>query len=111
MPDGLLVRRVGFQQQRAQQYLRLSRMRHRRAAALARRALMAQKAGRPVQARNLMRRALEIKAGAGRAAVRSRLHRARAAELRRAQGPAVGRGRPGAGRGGRPQARRRAPMR
>jgi hypothetical protein len=73
------------QQQRAAHFWKLSRERHRKAAELARQALAAQKRGRAVEARRIMDRALQVKAAAGRAALRSRLHRERAEELKRAR--------------------------
>jgi hypothetical protein len=82
MPKGILDPRIHYQLESAQYFLRLSRERHQRAAALARRALEAQKKGRPQRAQTLMEEALELKAAAGQAALRSRLHRARVKELR-----------------------------
>ena len=77
MADAAPAERIRFHRNRANHFLRLSRMRHRRAAMLARRALSAQRAGRPAQARRLMQAALTVKAAAGRAGLRSRNHRAR----------------------------------
>ena len=85
MPQGMFVQRIDFHRERAEHFLRLSRRRHRRAAALAQRALAAQKQGRPVAARRLMQGALQVKAAAGRAGLRSQNHRARIAEIRRAR--------------------------
>lgn len=85
MPQGMFVQRIGFHRERANHFLRMSRRHHRRAAMLARRALAAQRQGRPVQAQRLMQAALKVKAAAGRAGLRSRTHRARIAEIRRAR--------------------------
>ena len=82
MPQAGSAERIRFHRNRANDFLRLSRMRHRRAAMLARRALSAQRAGRPAQARKLMQEALKVKAAAGRAGVRSQNHRARLTVLR-----------------------------
>jgi hypothetical protein len=81
----MFVQRIGFHRERADRFARISRRRHRRAAALATRSLAAQKQGRPVEARRLMADALRIKAAAGRAGLRSRMHRARVMEIRRAR--------------------------
>jgi hypothetical protein len=83
MPQGLFVQRIDFHRKRAAFFGRLARQRHRRATALAQRALAAQKQGRPVAARQLMHQALNLKALAGRARLRSQNHRARIAEIRR----------------------------
>jgi len=85
MPQGMFVERIGFHRERADRFARISQRRHRRADALATRSLAAQKQGRPVEARRLMGNALRIKAAAGRAGLRSRMHRARIAEIRRAR--------------------------
>jgi hypothetical protein len=85
MPQGMFSQRVGFHRDRANHFLRVSRRRHRRAAALAARSLAAQRRGRPIQARRLMDGALQLKAAAGRAGSRSRMHRARNSEIRRAR--------------------------
>jgi hypothetical protein len=84
MPQGMFVQRVDFHRERADFFLDAARRRHRRAAALARRSLAAQKQGRPVLARRLMNAALEVKAAAGRAGARSRMHRDRISEIRQA---------------------------
>lgn len=60
-------------------------MRHQRAEALASRALQAQRRGQPAQARRLVQAALTVKAGAGRAGLRSRNHLARVAALQQAR--------------------------
>ncbi len=85
MPQGMFVKRIGFHRERADRFRRISRRRHRRAAVLAGLSLAAQKQGRPVQARRLMESALQIKAAAGRAGLRSRMHRARIVEIRKAR--------------------------
>jgi hypothetical protein len=85
MPAGMFVQRIDFHRERADAFLRMSRRRHRRAAALARRSLAAQRAGYPVRARRLMNSALQVKAAAGRAGLRSRMHRARVREIRQAR--------------------------
>jgi len=84
VPQGLFVSKVEFHRERADHFLKLARQRHRRAAALAQQALAAQRQGRPVQAQRLMETALQVKATAGRASLRSQNHRARVAEIKRA---------------------------
>jgi len=81
----MFVKKLGFHRERAQRFLKTAQYRHRRAAALAGRALAAQKQGRPVQARRLMDAALQMKAAAGRAGLRSRMHRARVQEIKKAR--------------------------
>ena len=89
MPQATAAERIAFHRKRANQFLMLSRRRHRRAAVLARRAMMAQKNGQPVRARRLMNGALQVKAAAARAGLRSRNHRHRVAALRQGrQAPA-----------------------
>jgi hypothetical protein len=83
MPQGLYVQTIDVHRKQSAFFDRLAGQRHRRATALAQRALAAQKQGRPVTARRLMRQALNLKALAGRARLRSQNHRARVAELRR----------------------------
>jgi hypothetical protein len=90
--QGTTAERIAFHRKRANQFLVLSRTRHRRAAVLARRAMRAQRNGQPVRARRLMRAALTVKAAAGRAGLRSRNHRARVAALRQARRAAHARG-------------------
>jgi hypothetical protein len=85
MPEGMFVRNIEFHRERADLFLKTARQRHRRAAVLARQALAAQRQGHPVQAQKLMESALRIKAAAGRASLRSQNHRARIAEIKRAQ--------------------------
>jgi hypothetical protein len=85
MPEGIFVQQIEFHRERADHFLKAARQRHRRAAALAQQALAAQRQGRPIQAERLMESALRVKAAAGRASLRSRNHRARIAEIRRAQ--------------------------
>lgn len=85
MPNGKPARGVAFHRRQANHFLRVSRMRHRRAAELARRSLRAQRMGRPAQARRLMHAALKVKAAAGRAGLRSRNHRARVTAMQQAR--------------------------
>jgi hypothetical protein len=85
MPQGMFVQRIDFHRERANFFHQAAQRRHRRAAALARRSLAAQKHGRPVRARRLMEAALQVKAAAGRAGLRSRMHRARVGEIRQAR--------------------------
>jgi hypothetical protein len=85
MPQGIFVQKIEFHGERADPFLKTARQRHRRAAVLARQALAAQREGRPIQAEKLMESALRVKAAAGRASLRSQYHRARIAELKRAQ--------------------------
>ena len=85
MPQGRPGRGIAFHRKQANHFLRISRTRHRRAAALASRALQAQRRGQPAQARRLVQAALTVKAAAGRAGLRSRNHRARAAALQQAR--------------------------
>jgi hypothetical protein len=91
MPQGMFVQRIDFHRERAAFFLKTARRRHRRAAALARRSLAAQKQGQPVRARRLMEGALQVKAAAGRAGLRSRMHRARVREIRQARAQRRGR--------------------
>jgi len=84
-PRVKFAERIRFHRNRANHFFGIARMRHRRAAALARQALHAQRNGRPVQARKLMRSALQVKAAAGRAGLRSQNHRARIAALQQAR--------------------------
>jgi hypothetical protein len=81
----MFLQKIEFHRERADDFLKTARQRHRRAAALARQALAAQKQGRPVQAQKLMESALRAKAAAGRASLRSQNHRARIAEIKRAR--------------------------
>jgi hypothetical protein len=85
MPEGMFVRKIEFHRERADLFLKMARQQHRRAAALARQALAAQRQGHPVQARELMEWALRVKADAGRASLRSQNHRARIAEIKKAR--------------------------
>lgn len=85
MPEGMFVRDIEFHRERADLSLKMARHKHRRAAALARQALAAQRQGHPLQARELMESALRIKAAAGRASLRSQNHRARIAEIKKAR--------------------------
>jgi hypothetical protein len=85
MPQGTVAERITFHRRRANQFLVIARRRHRRAATLARRALRAQRNGYPVRARRLMRAALQVKAAAGRAGLRSRNHRRRMVMLQQAR--------------------------
>lgn len=85
MPQARPARPLQFHRTRARQFARLARRRHYRAAVLARRSLAAQRMGRPVVAKRLMRAALRMKAMAGRATLRSQLHRRRVAAIRRAR--------------------------
>lgn len=85
MPQGRPGRGIAFHRKQARHFLRISRMRHQRAGALASRALQAQRRGRPAQARRLMQAALMTKAAAGRAGLRSHNHRTRVAVLMRAR--------------------------
>jgi MarR-like DNA-binding transcriptional regulator SgrR of sgrS sRNA len=85
MPEGMSVRKIEFHRERADLFLKTARQRHRRAAALAQQALAAQRQRHPVQAQKLMESALQVKAAAGRASLRSQYHRARIAEIKRAQ--------------------------
>ena len=85
MPQGRPRRGIAFHRKQANHFLRISRMRHQRAAALASRALRAQRRGQPAQARRLVQAALTTKAAAGRAGLRSHNHRTRVAALRQAR--------------------------
>lgn len=85
MPEGMFVRDIEFHRERADLSLKMARQKHRRAAALARQALAAQRLGHPRQARELMESALRVKAAAGRASLRSQNHRARIAEIKKAR--------------------------
>lgn len=82
---GYFAKRIVFHRRKARQFHRIAKRRHLRAAQLARRALVAQRNGRPIRARNLLRRALRLKAAAGRAGLRARFHGNRIARVRRAR--------------------------
>jgi hypothetical protein len=82
MPSRTPAQRIAHHRERAAHFARLARERHYRAAVLARWSLSAQKQGRPVQARRLMQQALQVKAAAGRASLRSQHHWARIAAIR-----------------------------
>jgi hypothetical protein len=79
------VQPLRFHRRRARFHARVARRRHFRAAVLARRSLAAQSMGRPVQARRLMRAALNTKARAGRAGLRAQFHRNRMTAIRNAR--------------------------
>ena len=66
-PQGGPAERIRFHRNRANHFHRIARMGHHHAAALARRALQAQRNGRPAEAHRLMKLALQAKARAGRA--------------------------------------------
>lgn len=85
MPQARTRHSVDFHRKQAAHFARLAKERHYRAAVLARRSLAAQKQGRPVEARRLIQRALQVKAAAARAGLRSKNHRARIAEIRKAR--------------------------
>lgn len=82
---GYFARRIVFHRRRARHFRRTARRRHFRAALLARRALVAQRNGRAIRARNLLKRALRLKAAAARAGLRSTFHFKRIAQVRRAR--------------------------
>jgi len=76
MAPGRLAKRIIIRRRR-KRLRKAAVRRHFRAAALARRALMAKQKGHHVRARLLLRRALRLKAMAIRAAIRSKMLRAR----------------------------------
>jgi hypothetical protein len=84
-PQAGLAEVIRFHRNRANHFHGVAKMRHHSAAVLARQALQAQQAGRPVQARKLMQSALRVKAAAGRAGLRARNHRLRVAALQQAR--------------------------
>jgi hypothetical protein len=79
------ARRLQLHRKRARLFHRLARLRHLRAALLARRAMVAQRNGRVIRARSLLKRALLVKAAAARAGMRSQFHRRRFVMVLRAR--------------------------
>ena len=77
--------RLVFHRKAANRLRRVAMRRHLRAAQVAKRALLANRRGRNVHARNLLRRALRLKAMAARAGVRSKIHRLRIVQIRQAR--------------------------
>jgi len=80
LQDGFATR-IAFNRNQASRFQGIAKRRHAQAADLARKSLAAQKNGRPVLASKLLNRSLWLKAAAGRATARARLHRNRVAWL------------------------------
>jgi hypothetical protein len=77
--------RIVFHRKTASRLRKVAMRRHLGAAQVAKQALLASRRGHHLRARNLLRRALRLKAIAARAEVRSRVHRLRIVQLRRAR--------------------------
>jgi hypothetical protein len=76
--------RIVFHRKAANRLRRVATRRHLGAAWIAKRAMLANRRGHHLRARKLLRRALRLKALAARAGVRSRIHRLRIVQIRRA---------------------------
>jgi hypothetical protein len=76
---------VAFHRKAANRLRRVALRRHLGAARIAKRALLANRRGHHLRARSLLRRALRLKALAARASVRSKFHRMRIIQIRRAR--------------------------
>ena len=87
----LRAHRIHLHRRAAIRLRRTARRRHIRAAATARRALLAHRVGRRLRARRLLKRALRLKASAARAGLRARMHgmRIRTRRVRRIPRPRV----------------------
>ena len=79
------VPRIVFHRKAASRLRKVAMRRHLGAAQIAKRALLASRRGHHLRARNLLRRALRLKAIAARAGVRSRIHRLRIVQIRQAR--------------------------
>lgn len=84
-PVAKFAQRINAYKANAAHFTKLGRRRHRRAALLARRALVAKQSGYHRRAVALLKRALRVKAAAARAILRAKLNRARVAAARRAR--------------------------
>ena len=76
--------RIIFHRKAASRLRKVAMRRHLGAAQIAKRALLASRRGHHLRARKLLKRALRLKALAARAGVRSRIHRLRIVQIRRA---------------------------